>query len=93
MLIKIGGYDFTEVWDGILYKKLAHYPIVSEWEKRTLAEFALYEAQHGRTCSLECEDARVLAEIQAVLAAPEKYLQASRPEKICNVPPADRAAA
>lgn len=84
MLIEIGGYDFTEVWDGVLYKKLAHYPIVSEWEKRTLAEFALYEAQHGRTCSLECEDGRVLAEIQAVLTMPEKYLQVPLPEKICE---------
>ena len=26
MLIKIGDFEFTEVWDGVLYKKLSNYP-------------------------------------------------------------------
>lgn len=30
MLIQIGDFDFTEVWDGVLYKKLSHYPAISD---------------------------------------------------------------
>ena len=26
MLIKIGQFEFTECWDGVLYKKLSDYP-------------------------------------------------------------------
>ena len=38
MLIKIGDFEFTEVWDGVLYKKLSDYPKVSDWEIRNLIE-------------------------------------------------------
>lgn len=38
MLIKIGDFEFTEVWDGVLYKKLSEYPKVSDWEIRNLIE-------------------------------------------------------
>lgn len=31
MLIKIGNFEFTEVWDGVFYKKLSNYPQVSDW--------------------------------------------------------------
>ena len=43
MLIKIGDFDCTEVWDGVFYKKLSHYPKVSDWEIRTIVEFIEYE--------------------------------------------------
>jgi hypothetical protein len=43
VLIKIGNFEFTEVWDGILYKKLSQYPAISAWEKRNFIEFAEYE--------------------------------------------------
>lgn len=32
MLIKIGNFEYTEVWDGVFYKKLSNYPKVSDWE-------------------------------------------------------------
>lgn len=55
MLIKIGDFEFTEVWDGVLYKKLSNYPKVSDWEMRTLIEFIAYEKMYGRECPIECE--------------------------------------
>ena len=53
MLIKIGDFEFTEVWDGVLYKKLSNYPKVSDWEMRTLIEFISYEKMYGRECPIE----------------------------------------
>jgi hypothetical protein len=38
MLIKIGDFEFTEVWDGVFYKKLSQYPAISNWEKRNIIE-------------------------------------------------------
>ena len=43
MLIKIRDFDCTEVWDGVFYKKLSNYPLVSDWEIRTIIEFIEYE--------------------------------------------------
>ena len=67
MLIKIGNFEFTQVWDGVFYKKLSQYPAVSDWEKRTIIEFVEYEASHSRECRIECEDADVLAEVNRAL--------------------------
>ena len=55
MLIKVGNFEFTEVWDGVFYKKLSDYPRISDWEIRNLIEFIEYEEQHGRLCEIECE--------------------------------------
>ena len=54
MLIKIGNFEYTEVWDGIFYKKLSNYAKVSDWEIRTIIEFIDYENKHGRECTIEC---------------------------------------
>ena len=54
MLIKIGSFEFTEVWDGVLYKKLSDYPNITDWELRTIIEFAEYEEKNGRKCTIEC---------------------------------------
>lgn len=56
MIIKIGTFDFTECWDGVLYKKLSSYPDITEWEIQTVLDFIRYEKQHGRTCDIEAED-------------------------------------
>ena len=42
MLIKLGDFEFTSVWDGIFYKKLSNYPMVTNWEIRTIIEFIEY---------------------------------------------------
>lgn len=79
MLIRIGNFDCTEVWDGVFYKKLSNYPKVTEWEIRTLIEFIEYEAKYGRDCVIECEDTKLLDEIQYKIAEREKYIHTQRP--------------
>lgn len=79
MRIVIGRFEFTEVWDGVLYKNLSRYPVVTDWEIRTLLEFIAYEAAHGRDCPIECDNKALLMEIQQKLQTPEKYLSAPRP--------------
>ena len=80
MLIRIGGFEFTEVWDGVLYKNLSGYPAVSDWEKRNIIEFVEYEAAHGRDCDIECENPDTLAQIHEALENRELYRNTPRPE-------------
>ena len=82
MRIIIKKDDFTEVWDGVLYKKLSDYPNITPWELRNLAEFIAYEAQYGRECTIECEDAALLATINKALRDPAALLNAPRPALI-----------
>ena len=79
MHIKLGGFDFTEVWDGVLYKNLSHYPAVTDWEKRNIIEFVEYEAFHGRACTLECADPDTLASVKMALQNRERYRSVPRP--------------
>ena len=90
MLIKIGNFEFTVVWDGVLYKKLSQYPAISDWEKRNIIEFVEYEAAHGRECKIECENADVLAEVSQALQNRETYRHTPRPALIteCTACPA-----
>lgn len=82
VLIKIGNFEFTEVWDGVLYKKLSQHPAISDWEKRNIIEFVEYEASHGRKCQIECENADVLAEVNQALQNREAYCHVPRPALI-----------
>ena len=79
MLIKIGDFEFTSVWDGVFYKKLSRYPAVSDWEKRNIIEFVEYEASHGRECRIECGDTGALAQIHAALGDRDAYRNVARP--------------
>lgn len=80
MIIKIGNFEFTEVWDGVFYKKLFNYPKISDWEIRTIIEFIEYEKKYGRECEIECEDAEVLALVREGIDNQEKYLGTARPK-------------
>lgn len=82
MFIKIGNFEFTEVWDGVFYKKLANYPQISDWEMRTLIEFIEYEKMYDRECEIECDDKELLAIINACLTNRDKYINAPRPKRI-----------
>ena len=82
MLIKIGDFEFTVVWDGVLYKKLSQYPAISDWEKRNIIEFVEYEAFHGRECTIECEDTDILAEVNQALQNRQTYRNVPRPALI-----------
>ena len=80
MIIKIGNFEFTEVWDGVLYKKLSNYPKVSDWEIRNLIEFIEYEKKYGRECEIECEDADILALVKEGIANKDSYISTPRPK-------------
>ena len=82
MLIKLGDFEFTSVWDGIFYKKLSNYPMVTNWEIRTIIEFIEYEEQHGRKCEIECDDKNVLHMILDGIKHKEAYLSTPRPKLI-----------
>ena len=80
MLVKIGDFEYTEVWDGIFYKKLSNYPMVTNWEIRTIIEFIEYEKKYGRTCEIECDDKRALCAILDAVKQKERYLSVPRPK-------------
>ena len=82
MLIKLGDFEFTSVWDGIFYKKLSNYPMVTNWEIRTIIEFIEYEEQHGRKCEIECDDKNLLHMILDGIKHKEAYLSTPRPKLI-----------
>lgn len=79
MRIKIGGFECTEVWDGVLYKNLSEYPRISDWELRNIIEFVEYEEAHGRKCRIECDNQELLGAICRALRSPEQYTDAPRP--------------
>lgn len=82
MLIKIGNFEFTEVWDGVFYKKLSNYPAISDWEVRNIIEFIDYEKAHGRKCDIECDNPDLLDTINAKILDRDNYINTSRPELI-----------
>lgn len=55
MLIKIGKFEYTECWDGILYKKLSNYPRITAWEIQNVLDFLQYEKMFGRESKIEAE--------------------------------------
>lgn len=79
MIIKIRDFDCSEVWDGVFYKKLSNYPSVTPFEIRNIIEFIEYEKLHGRSCTIECEDRRLLDEINEKLGEREKYINSPPP--------------
>ena len=80
MLIKIGDFEYSQVWDGVFYKRLSNYPQISDWEIRTIIEFIKYEKRYGRECKIECEDRDILNLINESFINKEKYLSTSRPK-------------
>ena len=80
MLIRIGDFEFTEVWDGVFYKKLSNYPQITDWEIRTIIEFIEYEKRYGRECVIECEDSNVLKLVNEGIAHKEMFLSTPRPK-------------
>lgn len=80
MLIKVGNFDCTEVWDGVFYKKLSNYPHISDWEIRTIIEFIEYEDKYGRECNIECEDNELLNLINKKIMNREAYRNTPRPK-------------
>lgn len=82
MRIKIGNFEFTEVWDGVLYKKLSNYPHISDWELRNIMEFISYEEANGRDCIIECDHEDLLNIIYGRIQDKARYMNAPRPSLI-----------
>lgn len=80
MLIKIGDFEYTEVWNGVFYKKLSNYPMVSDWEIRTIIEFVEYEKKYGRICDIECDNDNTLQTVLTGLKQKEKYFSVAPPK-------------
>lgn len=82
MLIRIGDFEFTEVWDGVFYKKLSDYPKVTDWEIRNLLEFIDYEKKYGRSCEITCDNRATLLEVEEKLANRDRYMNVPCPKRI-----------
>ena len=80
MLIKIGNFECTEVWDGVFYKKLSNFPQISDWEIRTIIEFIEYEKKYGRQCNIECDNKNTLQALLDSIERKEAYLSIPRPK-------------
>ncbi len=79
MLIKIGNFEYTEVWDSVFYKKLSDYPNITDWEIKTIIDFIEYEKIYGRDCSIECDDSNLLNYINSEITKIDKYKNISKP--------------
>ena len=82
MLIKIGTFDCTEVWDGVFYKTLSNYPHITDWEIRNILDFMDCEKANGRECQIECESSDIIARIEAALQNPARYKMTPPPPLI-----------
>ena len=82
MLIKIGDFECTEVWDGVFYKALSNYPYITKWEIKNILDFMEYEKSHGRECRIECEDQSIIDYISNAIQNPAEYKNISRPNLI-----------
>lgn len=82
VLIKIGNFDCTEVWDGVFYKTLSDYPHITAWEIRNILDFMDYEKAHDRECKIQCESSDIIAQIENAARRPAKYKTASPPPLI-----------
>lgn len=80
VIIRIGDFECTEVWDGVFYKKLSDFPHITDWEIKTIIQFIDYENKYGRTCTIECDDANLQDYILKEINNKSKYLNVKRPK-------------
>ena len=82
MKINIGRHEFTECWDGILYKALSDYPKVSDNEMKDILDFIAYEKMNGRECEITAERQDILDYVLEEIKHPDKYKNVKRLEII-----------
>ena len=82
MLIKIGDFEYTEVWDGVFYKALSDYPHITKWEIRNILDFMEYEQSNGRECRIECEDKEIIIIIENAKENTAEYKNTPPPSLI-----------
>ncbi len=82
MRLKLGKFDFSEVWDGVYYKTLADYPRVGTNEMRDILDFIAYEKANGRSVSIEADRQEIMDTVERELCFPERYRHIARPPVI-----------
>ena len=81
MHIEIGQFEYTECWDGMLYKKLSSYPNITDWQIQNILDFIKYESDNGRNSDIKAQ----ASIIKAIDEFKEKHRSEDRlspPEKI-----------
>jgi len=68
--------------DGVYCFGLSDYPHITKWELKNLLAFIEYERSHGRRTQIVCEDAAILAAVDAAVTCTEKVAETPLPEKI-----------
>ena len=74
MLIMINRFEFTECWDGVLYKNLSDYPNITDREIQSVLDFIAYEEMHGRSCVIEADE--------TIIRAIERFRAEKRTERV-----------
>ena len=82
MKIDIGKHEFTESWDGVLYKALSEYPKVSDNEMKDIIDFIAYEKMNGRECEITADRQDILDYVLEEMKHPDRYKNVGRPEII-----------
>lgn len=82
MNVSIGNYEFTEVWDGVFYKKLSNYPEITDWEIKNIIDFMNYEKMNGRESEVICDDEKIVHKIDDALINIRNYSNIQKPDKI-----------
>lgn len=82
MKISIANHEFTELWDGVLYKALSDYPHVSDNEMKDIIDFVNYEKANGRQCEIEADRDDILKYVLDEMRNPDKYKNVRRPKII-----------
>ena len=82
MKIIIANHEFTELWDGVLYKALSDYPHVSDNEMKDIIDFVNYERTNGRQCEIEADREDILKYVLDEMRNPDKYKNVRRPKII-----------
>lgn len=89
MIIRAGKFEFTECWDGVLYKNLSEYPDITDWEIQNILDFIGYEAEYGRSCKIEADE-KILNKIEKYKSIYTQDKRAAVPAKLteCTACPA-----
>ena len=82
MKIDIGKHEFTESWDGVLYKALSEYPKVSDNETKDIIDFIAYEKMNGRECEITANRQDILDYVLEEMKHPDRYQNVGRSEII-----------
>ena len=92
MELNIGKHDCTELWDGVLYKALSHYPKVTDYEMKDIIDFITYNRMYHRKVEIKADNAEILRYVEHEMLDKEKYSKVKRPELIseCRACPIEK---